>query len=288
MNQQQKLHRSALFVPGSEQRRIEKSAKIPADLIIFDLEDAVSPAKKADARQRVVDALKATEFEGQQLVVRINGISSPWFKEDMAAISEVGCCSVMLPKLESSNDIAELKSVAPAENTDIFGIIETALGALNVADSAQALSGTDLLCFGHADFAADMALEHANPSSGIIHHARCQVVLAARAYGISALDNVCLEVKDEAALREDILLGISLGYSGKMCIHPRQVEIANALYTPSEKQICNAKEILEGWAEAQKQGLGVFAHNNKMVDLPIILAQKSIVARAEMIAAKRK
>ncbi len=287
MSSRQRLHRSALFVPGSEQRRIEKSAGIPADLIVFDLEDSVSPAKKAGARQLVVDALKAAEFEGQQLVVRINGLSSPWFKEDMAAIAETGNCSVMLPKFESPNDITELRNFAQKESINVLVIIETALGVLSVGEAAKALSKSDILCFGHADFAADMELDHADPSSGIIHHARCQVVLAARAYGVSALDNVCLEVKDEASLREDILLGIRLGYSGKMCIHPRQVEIANALYTPSEEQVSNAKEILDCWAVAQKQGLGVFAHKNKMVDLPVILAQERIVARAEMIAAKR-
>jgi len=286
MSHHQRLHRSALFVPGSEQRRIEKSAGIPADLIIFDLEDAVSPAKKSTARQLVADALKASEFEGQQLVVRVNGLSSPWFNEDMAAITEVGNCSVMLPKFESPDDIAELRKFTEKDGLPLLGIIETALGVLTVAEAAKSLSKSDILCFGHADFAADMELDHADPSQGVIHHARCQVVLAARAYGVSALDNVCLEVRDEAVLREDILLGISLGYSGKMCIHPRQVEIANALYTPSDEQVSNAKEILEGWAEAQKQGLGVFAHKNKMVDLPVILAQERIVARAEMIAAK--
>ena len=287
MNKLQSLHRSALFVPGSEQRRIEKSAIIPADLTIFDLEDAVSPEKKTVARKLVVDALHAVDFKNKQLIVRVNGISSPWFHEDVAAISSIENCSIMFPKLESQNDIAELENLMSTKRNNILGIIETASGVLNVKELAAALSKSDMLCFGHADFAADMELDHADPASGIIHHARCQVVLAARAFGIPALDNVCLEVRDEAILRDDILLGIHLGYSGKMCIHPRQVEMANALYTPSEDQINNAREILQAWGEAKQQGLGVFAHNNKMVDLPVVRAQEKIVMLAEMIAAKQ-
>lgn len=279
MPTQQKLCRSLLFVPGSAQKRIEKSASIPADCLIFDLEDAVSPDEKFNARQTVVQALESPAFTEKRIIVRINGIATPWFEEDIKAVVAAGNCAIMLPKCESADDISTLRRLSNDDNIELYVIIETAKGVLALTEIAKTLSDNDSLCFGHVDFATDMALPNADASKGVIYHARCQVALAARAYGITPIDNVCLEVRDESMIRDDASAGIEVGYAGKLCIHPNQVAIVNQVYTPSSEQVESAKEILAAWAEVQKQGQGVFSFKNKMIDLPVIRAQESILRR---------
>jgi citrate lyase beta subunit len=286
MSSTQALHRSVLFVPGSEQKRIEKASAIPADILVFDLEDAVSIPEKTAARQRVIDALKTSDFANRQCFVRINGITTAWFNDDVQAVTALGTVGIMLPKCDSADDIVKLKNTSNFSNIPVFGIIETALSVLSVADIAKQMQSNDSLCFGHVDFASDMQLNDNDASKGAVYHARCQVALAARALGITAIDNISLDVKDESAMREDALLGQQLGYSGKLCIHPRQVDIVNAVYTPTDKQVKKANEILARWDEAQKNGQGVFTYENKMVDLPVILAQESILARSQAITDK--
>ncbi len=282
------LQRSVLFVPGSEQKRIEKAATIPADVLVFDLEDAVSIPEKTAARQCVIDALKTSDFVNRQCFVRINGVITDWFNDDAQAVAELGTAGIMLPKCDSVDDIIQLKNASNGVNLPIFGIVETALSVLSAADIAKQMQSNDSLCFGHVDFASDMQLNDNDASKGAVYHARCQVALAARAFGITAIDNISLEVKNELSMRDDAVLGQHLGYSGKLCIHPRQVDIVNAVYTPTDEQVKKATQILKHWDEAQKNGEGVFTYENKMVDLPVILAQESILARSKVITENSK
>jgi len=280
------LRRSILFVPGGHQQRIEKSATIPADVLVFDLEDAVPISEKDRARETVLSALRAIDFGQRQCVVRINDVSTDWFLDDMAALLEIDNCEIMLPKFQATDDIAKLKVAQQGKKRQVFGIIETALGVLKVAELAQQLQTTDALCFGHVDFAADMGLANNDSSKGSVYHARCQVALAAHAYGVSAMDNISLEVRDDEVIQRETIEGLNLGYQGKLCIHPRQVAIANEVYTPTEQQVAKAKSILEQWEEVKAQGQGVFTFENKMVDLPVIQAQKNILARYNAIISK--
>lgn len=273
------LCRSILFVPGSVQKRIDKAANIPADAIVFDLEDAVSPSEKISARERVVDALKLPEFSSKQIIVRVNGIGTPWFEGDMKAIVGAGGSAIMLPKCESADDVLTTKSFFNSTDIPLFVIIETAKGVLAGPVISNALTEQDSVCFGHVDFAADMALNEADASDGVIYHSRCQVALAARAFGASPIDNVCLDVSDEKMIREDTLAGLKLGYAGKLCIHPNQVSIVNDVYTPTLEEVEKAKAILAAWDVAQQEGHGVFTFQNKMIDLPVIRAQQSILMR---------
>jgi len=273
------LYRSILFVPGAFQKRIDKAANIPADAIIFDLEDAVSPDEKVRARERVVEALKSPVFKSKQIIVRINGLSTPWFEEDIKAVVAAGHSAVMLPKCESQDDVVAVKQFFNKADIPLFVIIETAKGVLAAAAISKALTAQDSVCFGHVDFAADMALNEADASEGIIYHSRCQVALAARAFAALPIDNVCLDISDERAIREDTLAGLKLGYAGKLCIHPNQVSIVNEVYTPTAEEVDKAKAILAAWEIAQQEGHGVFTFQNKMIDLPVIRAQQSILMR---------
>lgn len=273
------LCRSILFVPGSVQKRIDKAASIPADAIVFDLEDAVSPSEKMAAREQVIDALKLPAFRSKQIIVRVNGIGTPWFEDDIKAIVAAGHSAIMLPKCESAEDVLTTKSFFNSADIPLFVIVETAKGVLEAAAISNALTTQDSVCFGHVDFAADMALNEADASEGIIYHSRCQVALAARAFGALPIDNVCLDVADEEAIRDDTLAGLKLGYAGKLCIHPNQVSIVNEVYTPTLKEVDKAKAILAAWEVAQQEGHGVFTFQNKMIDLPVIRAQQSILMR---------
>jgi len=280
------LRRSILFVPGGHQQRIEKSAAIPADVLVFDLEDAVPSSEKDNAREIVFAALRTIDFGQRQCIVRINDVSTNWFQDDMAALSEIDNCAIMLPKYQAISDIAKLEAVQQGNKKQVFGIIETALGVLKVAELAQKLQTTDALCFGHVDFAADMGLANNDSSHGSVYHARCQVALAAHAYGVSAMDNISLEVRDDEVIQRETVEGLNLGYQGKLCIHPRQVAIANEVYTPTEQQVSKAKSILEQWEEVKAGGEGVFTFENKMVDLPVIHVQQTILARYNAIISR--
>lgn len=275
------LTRSVMFVPGSEPRRIQKTLEVPADILVFDLEDAVSPNDKARAREIVVEALASKDFAERQVLVRVNGVSSPWFKADMQALADIDHHALMLPKCESIADLKALESFVEKDSYRLFAIIETALGVLKAADIAEIISTENALCFGHVDFSADMGLNDNDASTGSIYHARCQLALAAKAYGVKAIDNICLNVRDEGLIRQDALLGQQLGYDGKLCIHPYQVSIVNEVYTPSIEQVKRAESILDAWEIAQQQGQGVFVFENKMIDLPVIIAQQSVLRRAQ-------
>ncbi len=284
MSQVKELHRSYLFVPGSEPRRVDKSLEVPADVLIFDLEDAVLPHEKSYARQLVVDTINAPELMKRKKIIRVNGVSTPWFEDDIAAISECMNTDIMLPKCESVENLNLVRTLIKQTGCALFGLVETARGVLNLADIVRDFPVPGTLCFGHVDFAADMELSDSDASKGAVYHARCQIALASKASGLTAIDNICLDVCNEQVIRDDALLGMHLGYGGKLCIHPRQVVIVNEVYTPTADQVSRAKAILTAWEEVKQQDVGVFVYENKMIDLPAIRAQEHLLKRAEAIS----
>jgi len=268
---------SVLFVPGSDPGKIERARRAGADTLVLDLEDAVPPAQKAEARACVVEALRAGGFEGSEPAVRINPPGTPFFEDDLAALAAADLGALMLPKAERPDDVREVGARLRAD-TRLLLLLESPRG---VAD-ALALGASpraDALCFGHADFSLQMGLAAADPSNDVVHHARCQVAIAAKANGLAPIDCVHLAVKDEAAFRADAALGLSLGYEGKLCIHPRQVEWVNEIYTPSAEQIEYARRVIEGWNAAQREGSGVCILDGKMVDAPLVTQQQRLLAR---------
>lgn len=281
------LRRSLLFVPGTEPRRIEKSKTSGADAIILDLEDSVSIDRKDEARQLVADSLKEGGFEHSETVVRVNAPDTPFFKADLAAVVLAGVQTVMIPKSEALDVVAAIAERLQVTRNNqgnpvrILALVESALGVLRAAEIANSHILVDGLCFGHADFSLNMGIPVQGAEKGIVLHGRCQLALAAKAFGKAALDNICLAVKDEAIFREDALLGQQLGFDGKMCIHPTQVKIVNEIYTPTQKQIQFAQQVVDGWNEAKSKGMGVFTLNNKMIDAPVAIAQENVLKRAQ-------
>jgi citrate lyase subunit beta/citryl-CoA lyase len=280
-----RLRRSLLFVPGADARKFEKARQAGADTILFDLEDAVPPEHKARAREQVAQAIGGGGFGDAELAVRINAPSTPYFEADLTASLAAGAAAILLPKAEEVDVVRDVvgrvraRDPAPA----LLLLVESARGVTRAAELA-AVDGVAALCFGHADFALDMGLPEADPAAGAVLHARCAIAIAAKAAGVTPIDNICLAVKDTRAFEEDTACGVRLGYEGKLCIHPEQVPIANALYTPTPDQVAYARRLLAGWEQAQAEGRGVFTLDGKMIDAPLVALQRRVLASAERAA----
>lgn len=281
-----RLRRSLLFVPGAEPRKIERAHEAGADSYLLDLEDAVAPPQKDEARALVAAALRGGGFGTAEVAVRVNPPGTPHFEADLDAVIEAGCGAILLPKAESSAGVAAVAAaIAKLEHGRHGGaalllLVESPAGVANCAALGRAAPRVEALCFGHADFSLLMGLSDADASRGIVYHARCSVVIAAKACGVAPIDCVCLAVKDDDAFRADAVLGLGLGFEGKLCIHPRQVEIANQLYTPRPEQIDYARHVVEAWQRAEAEGRGVFALDGKMIDAPLVAVQQRILERA--------
>jgi citrate lyase subunit beta/citryl-CoA lyase len=264
--------RSLLFVPGGRPDMIAKVGRAAADGVVLDLEDAVAAADKDTARATVVEALGPLEVrKGTLVLVRVNPPGSPWFDDDLAAVSGTRADGVVLPKLERTDQLATLRGRGLA----VVGGLETALGVadarpLLAAGAAMGLVGA---YFGAEDFIADMGGRR-TPDGTEVLYARSQVALAARLAGVTALDQVVTAVHDDAAFRVDAQQARALGYAGKLCIHPAQVPLAHEVFTPGDAEIAHARAVLA----ASESGVGLL--NGEMVDDVHVRMARATLARA--------
>ena len=272
------LIRSALFVPGDDERKLARATTAGADALIYDLEDAVAAERKADARQRVCAALAGP---GPALrLVRVNALDTPWGAQDIRAVGAAGAQGVLIPKCDSPVTLAQADALLAGSATRLVALIETPAGVFDLPALTAATPRLAALGFGHADFSHAAGLPDMRSDAGLVWHARAQIALAAKARGLLALDCVGLEVRDEAAFHADAALGRSLGYDGKLCIHPLQVAVVNALYAPDDAAIAHARRVLAAWDAARAQGLAVIAVDGRMVDAPVVAAARRTLARA--------
>lgn len=266
--------RSLLFAPGSEKHMLAKALSAGADAVIADLEDAVAPLRKEEARANVV-AWLAEDAGGVERVVRINPPGTPWFEDDLAAVA-AQADTILLPKTESVQQIARLA----ASDAALIALIETAAGVLAAAEVAAASPQLEALCFGHVDFARDLDLFQPDPREGLLLHARCQVVLAAKAAGKLAIDTVHPDVRNAAGFDAATADARTLGFDGKLCIHPSQVAEANHAFTPNPDEIARAERIVAAWERAGEEAVGVFALDGEMIDAPVVAACVRLLERA--------
>ncbi|MCW2721696.1 CoA ester lyase [Pseudonocardia sp.] len=264
--------RSLLFVPGGRADMIAKVGRAGADGVVLDLEDAVAATDKDTARATVVDALGSLEVpDGTLVLVRVNATDSPWFAEDVAAVVGTRADGVVLPKLERTDQLAELQG----HHLTIIGGLETALGVADARPllAAGAAMGLVAAYFGAEDFIADMGGRR-TPEGTEVLYARSQVALAARLAGVAALDQVVTAVRDDAAFRADAEQARALGYPGKLCIHPAQVPLAHEVFTPSEAEVTHARAVLA----ASEKGVGLL--DGEMVDDVHVRMARATLARA--------
>ncbi|SNT34937.1 HpcH/HpaI aldolase/citrate lyase family protein [Tropicimonas sediminicola] len=279
-------YRSVLYIPGSKKRALEKAKTLPVDAIIFDLEDAVAVEEKANARALLTATLSAGGYGKRSQIVRLNGADTDWGAEDLAAIMEIGPQAVLLPKVESAEQVASVAATLDAHpacaETRIWAMIETPRGVLNAEDIAAAprmggfVMGTnDLAKELNCRFRADRL-----PLQTSLQMA----LLAARAAGIVCVDGVYNAFKDEAGLRQECEQGRDLGMDGKTLIHPAQVEIANDVFAPSTQEVDLARRQIAAFEEAEAKGLGVAVVDGKIVENLHIVTAKATLAKAEAIA----
>lgn len=270
--------RSLLFVPADRPERVAKAAASDADVVIVDLEDAVAASAKASAQRWVAEELGNLASKSR-LALRVNAADSPWFSDDLSAAGKAGVDYIMVPKAGAASGISDMQQAA--EIAPVLALVETASGVLAAADIAD--SGVAGLCFGHVDYSLDMGLSGTSSESMAVRHARAQVALAARAHQILAIDSVSVEFRDLQAFSADVQFGQECGFSGKMCIHPAQISPVNEQYSPSEKQIIYAQQVVEAWEESLQQGLGALSLNGKMIDKPVADAQYALLETAKAL-----
>lgn len=264
--------RSALYLPASNQRAIEKSRSIPADAIIFDLEDSVAPSAKQSARDQLIVAFEEGGFD-KPLIIRCNSIGSTDYLQDLDTIAACKPDAVLLPKVSFVSDVETFE--ADAINREMAGslhcwyMIETLSGLMHLREIVQA--GCDSRCalqclvLGHNDLAVETGVSVEHNRQYLIPW-MMQLVLTARYFGVSALDSVYNDHRNLDGFEEEVKQAKDMGFSGKSLIHPAQVEIANRVFRPSEQQLSEAREIVAAFEKAKNVNAGVISLNGRMVE----------------------
>ncbi|MFT6104008.1 MAG: (3S)-malyl-CoA thioesterase [Paracoccaceae bacterium] len=278
--------RSVLYIPGSKPRALEKARTLPVDAIIFDLEDAVAVDEKANARNLLAQALIAGGYGRRFRIVRLNGMDTPWGRDDLEALMAVGPQAVLLPKVETIAQVVEvvarLEAHPACADTQVWAMIETAAGVLNAA----ALAGAPRMAgfvIGTNDLAKELNCRF-RPDRLPLQVALQTCLLAARAAGIVCLDGVYNAFKDDDGLHLECEQGRDLGMDGKTLIHPAQIAIANTVFAPSEEEIELAHRQIAAFEAAEANGLGVAVVDGRIVENLHIVTARATLAKAVAIA----
>jgi citrate lyase subunit beta / citryl-CoA lyase len=277
--------RSVLYMPGANERALEKARTLPADALILDLEDAVAPDAKVDARNRVRAAVAARGYGRREVAIRVNGLQTPWHAEDLRAAAEAGPDAVLVPKVNSAADVAVIeRALAGApEHTAIWAMLETPVAMLHAADIAGASPRLTVLVMGTNDLAKELHAEHV-PGRAPLLGGLSLALLAARAAGKAILDGVYNDVKDLAGFEAECLQGRQLGFDGKTLIHPNQLEPCNRIFAPSPEEVDRSRRITEAFEEARRSGLGVVTVDGRMVEQLHVDDARRVLALAAAIA----
>ncbi|WP_454892797.1 citrate (pro-3S)-lyase subunit beta [Alloprevotella tannerae] len=280
----QRLRRTMMFVPGNNPGMMQDAFIYGPDSIMLDLEDSVTMAEKDAARLLVHNALKTIDYGNTEMVVRINPLNTAYGKKDVEAVVKAGVHVIRMPKTETAEEVREVereierveKEIGCLGRTKIMAAIESTLGIVNAYEIAVASERMMGIALGAEDYCANLKTQR-SPEGTELLFARQQIVVAARAAGIDALDTVYSNLNDMETFRKEVELIKQLGFDGKSIINPRQIEVVNEVFAPTEKAIEKAKTIIAAIKEAEKRGSGVIAVNGKMVDRPVVIrAQRTI------------
>jgi malyl-CoA/(S)-citramalyl-CoA lyase len=311
-----RLHRSELAVPGSNPSLFEKAARSAADVIFLDLEDAVAPDDKEQARRNIIQALNDISWSNKTMMVRINGLDTHYMYRDVVDIVEV--CPrldmLLIPKVGVPQDVYALDMLvtqieAARKRTRRLGfevLIETALGMANVEAIAQASPRLEAMSFGVADYAASTrarttVIGGVHPQSGVLtdkdesgnrqyfwtdpwHAAQTRMLVACRAYGLRPIDGPFGDFSDQDGFNAAANRAAVLGYEGKWAIHPSQIELANRVFTPTPGEIEKARRIMDAMAQAAREGKGAVSLDGRLIDIASVRMAESLLAKASAIA----
>lgn len=273
-----------MFVPGNNPGMMADAHIYGPDSIMLDLEDSVTMTEKDTARLLVYNALKTIDYGDTEMVVRINPLNTPYGKKDIEAVVKAGVDVIRMPKTETAEEVREVereiekveKELGCLGRTKIMAAIESALGVVNAYDIATASPRMMGIALGAEDYCANLKTQR-TPEGDELRLARETIVVAARAAGIDALDTVYSNLNDMETFRKEVEFIHRLGFDGKSIINPRQIEVVNEVFAPSQKAIEKARTIIAAIKEAEKKGSGVIAVNGKMVDRPVVIrAQRTI------------
>lgn len=279
--------RSALYMPASNPRALAKARSLPADVIILDLEDAVAPDAKQEARAAAVAAAEEGGFGNRELVIRVNGLDTPWGADDLAAVVHAPVDAVLLPKVSGPDDILACNAAlaGAAAQVQLWAMIETC-AAVPRLDAIAALSAStrlSLFVMGVNDLAKEMRAR-LTPERTPFLAVLTLAVAAARAHGVAVLDGVCNEFRDLAMFTAEAEQGLLFGFDGKTLIHPDQIAPCNAVFTPSDEELTRARAVIAAFALPENAGKGAIRVDGRMVELLHLEQAQQLAAIAEQIA----
>jgi citrate lyase subunit beta/citryl-CoA lyase len=254
--------RSVLYMPSSNERALEKAKAIPADAIIFDLEDAVAPDAKELAREQATAAVQSREYGERVLTIRCNGLDTPWGAADVKAAAAAKPDAIVIPKVSGPEHLRQIADLAG--DSRIWAMVETPAALFAVREIA-AFEQVDVLVMGTNDLAKELRAALVPGRAPLVPHL-ATALLAAREAGTLILDGVYNDVKDLEGFREECLQGQQMGFDGKTLVHPTQVEIANEVWAPSADEVTHARRVIEAFEEASRSGKGVVVVDGRMVE----------------------
>ena len=289
------MRRSMLFLPGNNPNMLINGNCLGSDAVIFDLEDAVSPAEKDAARILVRNTMRYMDFRGCEIIVRINSVDTAFWQKDLDIILPYKPALILLPKSGCAEDVKTVdaymteleEKLGFAQNTvGLMPLIETAAGVENSFAIASSTKRVQALFLGAEDLTADLQCKRTKEGREI-EYARTRLVVAARAAGVQVYDTPFTDVNDDEGILVDAQLAKALGFNGKASISPRHVEVINAVFSPTQKEIDYAYEVMEAIETAKAQGKGAIALHGKMIDAPIVARAQQTIAMAEELGMGR-
>ena len=289
------MRRSMLFLPGNNPNMLINGNCLGSDAVIFDLEDAVSPAEKDAARILVRNTMRYMDFRGCEIIVRINSIDTPYWQKDIDEILPYKPGLILLPKTGTAQDAlaadayiteVEKKLGLPQNTVGLMPLIETALGVENAFMIASSTKRVKALFLGAEDLTADLQCKRTKEGREI-EYARTRLVVAARAAGVDVYDTPFTDVNDDEGIVKDAELAKALGFTGKASISPRHVEVINSVFSPTQQEVDYAYEVMEAIELAKSQGKGAIALRGKMIDAPIVARAERTIALAQALGMER-
>jgi citrate lyase subunit beta/citryl-CoA lyase len=275
-------------MPGANERALEKARTIPADALILDLEDAVTPDAKPDARDRVCAAVRSGGYGAREVVIRVNGLGTAWHDADLAAAAAAGPDAVLVPKVDSADEVARLVDAleaagAPA-GTALWAMLETPRAILHAEQIATASARLAVLVMGTNDMAKELHAEQV-PGRAPLMYGLQRCLVAARLAGKVILDGVYNDIKDPDGFLAECVQGRQLGFDGKTLVHPSQVEPCNEVFAPSEAEVERSREIIAAFDEARAEGRGVVTVGGRMIENLHVDEARRVLAQHEAITA---
>jgi citrate lyase subunit beta/citryl-CoA lyase len=279
--------RSVLYMPGSNERALEKAKTLPVDGLILDLEDAVAPDQKAVARENACAAARSGEYGQREVTIRVNASGTQWHDDDLAAACAAGPDGIVVPKVDSAQEVLELVAAmerhgAP-EHTRLWAMVETPRAVLGVGEIAGASPRLAALVIGTNDLVKELGARHV-PGRAPLLTALSLALLAARRAGVAILDGVYNDVVDLDGFVAECRQGRDMGFDGKTLIHPGQVGPCNDVFAPSEAEVQEARDIVSAWDEGA--GRGVVTHRGRMVEHLHVEIARQVIATDEAIRAR--